>query len=139
MNVSGETDLSKLIGSMQPFLSEPEYVFASIDNGNLAFVAKLLAQLEPLGTFYEKEGLTVIVLKINADALGIPYQGVFKCITLNIHSSLEAIGLTASVSCALASEGISANVVAAFYHDHIFVPIAKANQALSCLLKLVRG
>ena len=137
MNVSGETDLSKLIGSMQPFLSEPEYVFASIDNGNLAFVAKLLAQLEPLGTFYEKEGLTVITLKSNADALGISYEGVFQCITLNVHSSLEAVGLTAAVSSALANEGISANVVAAYYHDHIFVPMVKANQALSCLLKLL--
>jgi hypothetical protein len=130
----GETDLDKLIGSMQPVLGEPEYVFASWDKDSPVPVA----QLEPLGMFYEKEGLTVIVLKSSADTLGIIYQGVFQCITLNVYSSLEAVGLTAVVSSALASQGISANVVAAYYHDHIFVPVAKANQALSCLLKLVK-
>jgi hypothetical protein len=132
--MSGETDLDKLIGSMQPVLSEQEYVFASLDKDSIV----TLAELAPLGTFYEEEGLTVIVLKANANVLGITYQGVFQCITLNVHSSLEAVGLTAAVSSALANQGISANVVAAYYHDHIFVPIAKANEALSCLLKLVR-
>jgi hypothetical protein len=132
--VSGETNLNKLLGSMQPVLSKPEYVFASLDKDSLVS----LAMLEPLGTFYEKEGLTVIVLKTNAEALGIRYQGVFQCITLNVHSSLDAVGLTAAVSTVLANEGISANVVAAYYHDHIFVPIVKANQALSCLQQLVR-
>jgi hypothetical protein len=132
--VSGETNLNKLLGSMQPVLSKPEYVFASLDKDSPAS----LAMLEPLGTFYEKEGLTVIVLKTNAEALGIRYQGVFQCITLNVHSSLDAVGLTAAVSTVLANEGISANVVAAYYHDHIFVPIVKANQALSCLQQLVR-
>ena len=130
----GETDLNKLLGSMQPVLCESEYVFASLNKDSRVS----LAQLEPLGTFYEKEGVTVIVLKTDADALGISYQGVFQCITLKVHSSLEAVGLTAAVSSTLANEGISANVVAAYYHDHIFVPTVKANQALSCLLKLAR-
>ena len=128
-----ETNLNKLIGSMQPVLSESKYVFASLDKD----CSISLTLLKPLGTFYEKEGLTVITLKSNADALGISYEGVFQCITLNVHSSLEAVGLTAAVSSALANEGISANVVAAYYHDHIFVPMVKANQALSCLLKLL--
>jgi hypothetical protein len=132
--MSGVTDLGQLIGSMQPVLSDAAYVFASIDRATPASIA----ELEPIGTFYEAEGLTVIVLKTKADALNINYQGVFQCITLNVHSSLEAVGLTAAVSNTLANEGISANVVAAFYHDHIFVPIVKANQALSCLLKLVK-
>ena len=136
--MTGETDLNKLIGSMHPILCEREYVFATLDNDSPVFVAKLVAQLEPLATFYEKEGLTVIVLKTHADALGIAFQGVFQCITLNVHSSLEAVGLTAAVSGALANEGISANVVAAYYHDHIFVPIAKSNQALCCLEKLLK-
>jgi hypothetical protein len=130
--MSGETDLNKLIGSMQPVLGEQEYVFASLDKDS----AISLAELAPLGTFYEKEGLTVIVSKTNADASGLSYQGVFKCITLNVHSSLDAVGLTAAVSTALTLQNISANVVAAYYHDHIFIPIAKASQALSCLQKL---
>jgi hypothetical protein len=138
MNVSGEKKLDKLIGSMHPVLSGQKYVFASLNNDSNVSRTKLIEQLAPLGTFYEKEGLTVIVLKTNADALGINYQGVFQCITLNVHSSLEAVGLTAAVSSALANQDISANVVAAYYHDHIFVPMAKANQALSCLQKMVR-
>ncbi|WP_293749924.1 ACT domain-containing protein [uncultured Paraglaciecola sp.] len=132
--MSGETDLNKLIGSMQPVLSESEYVFASLEKDSQVSVA----ELAPLGTFYEKEGLTVIVPKTNADVSGLSYEGVFQCITLNVHSSLDAVGLTAAVSAALTRENISANVVAAYYHDHIFVPIAKANQALSCLQKLAR-
>jgi hypothetical protein len=132
--MSGETDLGTLISSMQPVLSELEYVFASLDKDSSAIVA----ELAPLGTFYEKEGLTVIVLKDKADTFGIAYQGVFQCITLNVHSSLDAVGLTAAVSSALANVGISANVVAAYYHDHIFVPIAKASQALICLDRLTQ-
>jgi hypothetical protein len=138
MNVSGEKKLDKLIGSMHPVLSDQKYVFASLNTDSSVSRTTLIEQLAPLGTFYEKEGLTVIVLKTNADALGISYQGVFQCITLNVHSSLEAVGLTAAVSSALANQDISANVVAAYYHDHIFVPMAKANQALSCLQKMVR-
>ena len=133
MDVSGEIDLDKLIGSKQPVLSEQEYVFASLEKDSPFSIE----ELAPLGTFCENEGLTVIVSKTNADVSGLSYQGVFQCITLNVHSSLEAVGLTAAVSSALADVGISANVVAAYYHDHIFVPIAKANQALSCLLQLV--
>jgi len=130
--MSGETDLNKLIASMQPVLSEQEYVFASLDKDS----PDLLAELAPLGTFYENEGVTVIVSKTNADVSGLSYQGVFQCITLNVHSSLDAVGLTAAVSTALTHQNISANVVAAYYHDHIFVPIAKASQALACLQKL---
>ncbi|GAC21103.1 ACT domain-containing protein [Paraglaciecola arctica] len=130
--MSGETDLNKLLGSMQPVLSESEYVFASLQKDSPVSVT----ELAPLGTFYEKEGLTVIVSKTNADISGLAYEGVFQCITLNVHSSLDAVGLTAAVSTALTGQNISANVVAAYYHDHIFVPIAKASQALSCLQKL---
>jgi hypothetical protein len=132
--VSGEIDLTKLIASMHPVLNDQEYIFAIMDKDSLVSID----ELEPLGTFYEIEGLTVIALKTKADALGIYYQSVFQCITLNVHSSLEAVGLTAAVSCALANDGISANVVAAYYHDHIFVPTAKAKQALLCLQNLVR-
>lgn len=132
--MSGEIDLTKLIASMHPVLNDQEYIFAIMDKDSLVSID----ELEPLGTFYEIEGLTVIALKTKADALGIYYQSVFQCITLNVHSSLEAVGLTAAVSCALANDGISANVVAAYYHDHIFVPTAKAKQALLCLQNLAR-
>lgn len=130
--MSGETDLNKLIGSMQPVLNESEYVFATLQEESSVSVT----ELAPIGTFKEKEGLTVIVSKANADVSGLPYEGVFQCITLKVHSSLDAVGLTAAVSTALTQQNISANVVAAYYHDHIFVPTAKANQALACLQQL---
>ncbi|MEP1446094.1 MAG: ACT domain-containing protein [Paraglaciecola sp.] len=130
--MSGETDLNKLIGSMQPVLSDVEYVFAVLNNDS----SVSLLELAPLGTFHEQEGLTVIVPKLKADVSGLSYEGVFQCITLNVHSSLDAVGLTAAVSTALTEQNISANVVAAYFHDHIFVPNDKANQALSCLQTL---
>ncbi len=64
---------------------------------------------------------------------GLVFEGAFKQITLTVHSSLDAVGLTAAVSTKLASKGISANVIAAFYHDHIFIPSEKAHQALDAL------
>ena len=57
-------------------------------------------------------------------------------ITLDVHSSLEAVGLTAAVSAALAEENISCNVVAAYYHDHLFVPVADAERAMETLMRL---
>lgn len=131
----GETDLNKLLGAMQPKLSELEYVFVSLKEDSEISVAKL----RPIGTFREDEGLTVILQKAEADTLGLAYQGTFKNITLTVHSSLEAVGLTAAVSTTLAKQGISANVVAAFYHDHVFVPSDKASQALACLVALAKA
>jgi hypothetical protein len=130
--MSGEKNLNKLIASMQPVLATAQYVFVCLDKDH----SLSLPALAPLGTFYEHEGLTVILLKTQADELSISYQGVFQCITLNVYSSLEAVGLTAAVSSALATVGISANVVAAYHHDHIFVPTEKANQAIQCLITL---
>jgi hypothetical protein len=130
--VSGEKELTTLVASMQPFLDEQEYVFATLGENALV----MPADLEPISSFREAEGLSVIITKVQADDLALSYQGVFQCITLKVHSSLEAIGLTAAVSVALAEQGISANVVAAYYHDHIFVPVSKAHQALTCLTNL---
>ncbi len=130
--MSGETDIAKLIRSMEPILSEQLYVFGCLQ----AQQRNLLSHITCKGTFEESEGLTVIVEKCDADAHNIVYQGVFKCITLNVHSSLEAVGLTAAFANTLAENGISANVVAGFYHDHIFVPESDAKKAMSSLIAL---
>jgi hypothetical protein len=77
--------------------------------------------------------VTVILSKEQADDVGLRYLVVLAWITLTVHSSLEAVGLTAAVSKALTNVGISCNVVAAYYHDHIFVPIKDAQQAMEVL------
>jgi hypothetical protein len=76
--------------------------------------------------------------KSKADEYNIPYSGVFSCITLSVHSSLDAVGLTAAVSTKLTQVNISANVIAAYYHDHVFVASKDAQRALSALNELVR-
>ncbi|WP_201593305.1 ACT domain-containing protein [Psychrobacter sp. Pi2-51] len=129
--MSGITDINELLGSMQPALVDELFVFCTV-KGQLAEYVKLA----PLATFVEPEGLTLVLTKDNADEAGLQYEGVFRQITLTVHSSLEAVGLTAAVSTKLTSKGISANVIAAYYHDHIFVSDDKAEQALSALKEL---
>ena len=128
--MAGETDLEKLLRDMKPELNAGEYVFCTLD------ISDNPNHLEPLGCFREKEGLTVILSKDQADKSGLSYSFVSAWITLNIHSSLEAVGLTAAVSQALALAGISCNIVAAYYHDHLFVPLKEANHALEILHRL---
>ena len=93
-------------------------------------------ELSPLASFREVEGLTLVITKKAAIAHKLPFDSVFKGITLTIHSSLEAVGLTAVVSTKLAEKGISANVIAAYYHDHIFVQAEKAELAMNALAEL---
>jgi uncharacterized protein len=65
--------------------------------------------------------------------LQLSYSFVAAWITLTVHSSLEAVGLTATFSKALAENNISCNVVAAYYHDHIFVDAKDAAKAMKIL------
>lgn len=128
--MSGETNLSILIKSMQPMIQEGDYVFAAVRD------IKLLNLNEVLFYFREKEEITVVVKREYADIKQLSYNYISAWITLNIHSSLEAVGLTAAVSTGLAKEGISCNVVAAIYHDHIFVAKSDSVKAMEALLKL---
>ena len=124
----GETNLAKLLASMSPELIPGEYVFCSVKNEY-----KDVDMLSPLATFREAEGLTLVISKDVAVANQLPFESVFKGITLTIHSSLDAVGLTAAVATKLAEKGISANVIAAYYHDHIFVQSDKAELAIEAL------
>jgi len=127
--MTGIKELKKLLETMNPKLHPGEFVFCTFPNTTLA--EKLF--LSPIGSFIEEEGLTLIITKDNAQKYDIPYEGIFKLISLTVHSSLEAVGLTAGISAKLAAHAISANVVAAYYHDHIFVPIQDAEKALEAL------
>ena len=128
--MAGIKDLNKLLNSMQPELIDKAFVFCTVAGNFKEYIA-----LEPIATFIESEGLTLVLTKDKADEAGLNYEGVFRQITLTVHSSLQAVGLTA-VSTRLASKGISANVIAAYYHDHVFVSLEQAEQALVALKEL---
>jgi len=130
--MSGEKNITRLLTGMQPSLNPGEYVFCT-----LADPSALQGRL-PVGTFREQEGLTVIIERDTAQALGLEYSYVAAWITLTIHSSLEAVGLTAAFATALAEAGISCNVIAGYYHDHIFVAQEDAEKAMQVLHRLSR-
>ena len=132
--MTGERDLEKLVASMSPALMDGEYVFCTFQN---ALYGDYL-DLEPIVTIKESEGLTLIVPKIRADEKNLSYESVFKGITLSVHSSLDAVGLTATFSSKLGEYGISANVIAGYYHDHIFVQKELADKAIDALNELAR-
>ena len=127
---TGESDLLTLIAQMSPSLDDQIWAFVSVDDVSSEYLAE-----HALATFRETEGTTLIVPWERAEEFDVSSEPMAR-ITLNIHSSLEAVGLTAAVSQALASEAISANVVAGFYHDHIFVPQTAGERALACLTLL---
>ena len=131
--MTGEVDLKKLIEGIKPELNQGEYVFCLVSSKEQA------AGLDPLCYFLEKEGVTVILTKEKADAMDIPYSTTCAWITLTVHSALEAVGLTAAVSKALTEANISCNVVAAFYHDHIFVPVKDSVRAMETLQNLIEA
>jgi hypothetical protein len=128
--MAGESDLDVILKSLKPVLHTGEYVFCQVPD-NYSFDIN-----DVVSAFREREGLTIILLRTVADRLGLSYTYISAWITLDVHSSLEAVGLTAAFSKALASAGISCNVVAAWYHDHIFVDIKDAQIAMNVLMDI---
>lgn len=133
--MTGIKNLQTLLRSIKPELKPGEYVFAPM--GRLPWTE--IAALSPLCVFMEDEGTSLILARSTADARGVGYDAVFRLISLHVHSSLEAVGLTAAFASALSARGISANVVAAYYHDHILVPADKAAQAMQALTELQKS
>jgi hypothetical protein len=131
--IQGEKNLQLLLQSMRPQLNEGRYVFCTVPAWPDIAVAAVLFH------FNEAEGITLVLPKAAADAMQLNYSFVAAWITLTVHSSLEAVGLTAAFAAALTREGISCNVVAGFYHDHIFVPEEKAAAAMQALETLAAG
>jgi uncharacterized protein len=124
------TNLAELLRTMRPTLHEGTYVFTSVSPGID------VSSLEPIATFREAEGLTLIVDERQVRKAGLPVLFRAAWITLTVHSDLQAVGLTAAVATALAQANISCNVVAAAFHDHLFVPVKSANEALLVLQQL---
>jgi hypothetical protein len=119
-----------MIAGMSPRLDTCEYVFAASDD------QALLGHPAVLGWFREDEGMSLIVESGAAARLGLDLDLPMKRIVCQVHSALDGVGLTAAVASALSEQNIPCNVVAAFRHDHIFVPSARAEQALTILLAL---
>ncbi|WP_028116845.1 ACT domain-containing protein [Ferrimonas senticii] len=125
------TDLSELLRSMTPELNPEPVVFCVATGEASQYVA-----MAPRAMCWEAEGLTVVLPKAVAQIQGLAFDGEFVQITLQVHSSLQAVGLTAAFATALAAEGISANVIAGYHHDHIFVAKDDGQRAMAVLTAL---
>jgi len=134
MPLTGTLELSKLIRSMSPSLDAETYVFAHIPTNHeepdatgkaaewLAEAAVTQAQM----LFREREACTVIISQTLADGLGLDFTFPCKKVTLDVHSSLDAVGFLAAVTTRLAERlRVGVNPVSGYFHDHLFVPLGK--------------
>ena len=128
--MTGETNLEALLGSMSPELADGVYVFTSVHPETD------LSAMDYVMSYREAESITLILRRENALAYGVGVEYPCRQITLNIHSSLEAVGFLAAITSELAGQGISVNAVSAFYHDHLFVPEDRADEAMNILKQM---
>ncbi len=129
----GEIDLHRLLQGMKPELDPREWVFCTVPT-----IQTERALGEAIGMFREAEGTTLILERIRAERLGLPYSGIWSKVTLTVHSSLDAIGFLAVITSRLAAAGISVNAISAYYHDHLFVPLYQRQRAMTELDALSR-
>jgi len=129
MDHESESELDYLLKNMQPVLDEHRLVFCSLPP------EKAEEYLSVCQGFYcEREGVTVIIDKHLADLEELPYELVFKRITLNVYSRLGAVGFLARITEVLAAQGFSVNVISAYHHDHLYIQVNQAQSALETLL-----
>ena len=126
---TGSTDLAQMLATLEATARPDTYVYTIVEPDHPVLV---VAQV----TVQEERGLTAVIRKQDAQTHNLDYE--FECawLTLTVHSSLEAVGLTAAFSTALGNAGISCNVIAGFYHDHLLVPVADKDRALAVLAEL---
>ncbi len=129
----GITDLNLLIKNMEPVLNEGEYVYVSLNN--LDTIPREITICE----IKEKEGTTIVVSKTDAEKFELSFEYIAAWITLNIHSSLAAVGLTAAFATELSKYNISCNVIAGYYHDHIFVDKKDEDNAIRVLMNMTKN
>jgi uncharacterized protein len=123
--MAGELDLGALLRNVRPEMHQGIFVFCTIAEGE-----EIPGAIRPLLAFREREGTTLVMRREEAERLGLRYQFASRLITLTVHSSLDAVGFLAAITARLAQAGISVNAVSAFYHDHLFVPDHRADEAL---------
>lgn len=131
MSVGGEKDLKTLLRTMQPALLDGAWAFVTLPNGKA-----MPPGLSPLMTYREPEGVTLLLNEKDLAASGLRHAFFCRGISLNINSSLYAVGFLAAVSEVLAKAAMSINIVSAFHRDYIFVPTGRADEAVELLKKL---
>lgn len=124
----GERNLDALIAGMRPRLVDGEFVFATVPTGDA-----WPAGVEPVMVFRESEGTTLVCERAAAESHGL--RSTFPCrmITLDVHSALDAVGFMSAITSELARAGIGVNPVSAYFHDHLFVPLDRAMEAIERL------
>ncbi len=127
-NYKGETDLQSLLKQMQPVLDDEQMVFCSLPTDE---AEKYLTSCQ--GYYREQEGVSLILNKRQADLDNLTYGPVFRRISLMVHSSLEAVGFLSRITEILAAQGISVNVVSGFFHDHLYINVKEAENAVMIL------
>jgi hypothetical protein len=125
--MSGEQDLSTLLAGLAPERRHGEVVVVAVPDPT---------GLPALATVTEEDAVTVVLRRADADRLGLAYDWVAAWVTLTVHSSWEAVGMTAAVAAALTRAGIACNVLAGFRHDHLLLPIDRADEAIEVLRSL---
>jgi hypothetical protein len=131
--MTAETNLRELLSTMKPELHPGEFVFTTISKDDMEKF-----QIEPWGWFREPEGITLILEKSEALSNQMDYAFPCRLITLTVHSSLDAVGFLAIITEKLAASGISVNAISAYFHDHLFVPVEKADQAMQILQQIMQ-
>ena len=126
---SGEEDLSTIIANLNPQLLKEDYVFVSLNECSL----EVINQLDPIATFKEKEGTTLVITEEKARSNNYELDLVFKCITLGVHSSLISVGLIATISRYLSDNGIPCNIFSGYFHDHLFIQNDLTKKAIEVL------
>lgn len=134
MKDPGEKSLATLLSTLTTTLHPTTYVFTTFKNNDANTPPLSEAQL----FFRESEGITVITSLDYATRHGLEYFFPSKMITLNVTSSLEAVGFMAVIASRLATKDMGVNPVSGFYHDHLFVPLGKEEEALSLLAELAQ-
>jgi hypothetical protein len=132
--MTGERDLTALLRNMKPELLPGVFVFCTI-----AANERTPEALNPLLTFREQEGTTLVISREEAEAAGLRYAFPSRLITLTVHSALDAVGFLAAITARLAEARISVNAVSAFHHDHLFVPVDRAEEAMTVLRGMSRA
>ena len=128
--MSGEQNLATLLSAMSCILHNDIFVFSTLSDETVP------EGLNEVMRFREAEGTSLILAEKTARAHGLDYEYRCRMITLNVHSSLDAVGFIAKIATALAAADMGVNRFLLFFHDHLFVPAGREGDALRIIEKL---